>query len=121
MKNRYMTPVQSFAFGGIANPVQRAMLRGSDKRFLEERQRELDEFEAQRQFPYQQVQFQRDMISGLPTGSVTNTPANVTGVGALLSALGGGTAAASALGYKDVGELLKALGLDLGPKEPVDE
>ena len=79
------------------------------------------EFEAQRQFPYQQVQFQRDMISGLPTGSVTNTPANITGVGALLSALGGGTAAASALGYKNVGELLKSLGLDLGPKTPVDE
>ena len=49
MKNRYMTPVQSFAFGGIANPVQRAMLRGSDKGFLDARQRELDEFEAQRQ------------------------------------------------------------------------
>ena len=48
MKNRYMTPVQSFAFGGIANPVQRAMLRGSDKRYLEERQRELDAFEEQR-------------------------------------------------------------------------
>lgn len=79
------------------------------------------EFEAQRQFPFQQVQFQRDMISGLPTGSVTNTPANVTGVGALLSALGGGTAAASALGYKNVGELLKALGLDLGPNAPPEE
>jgi len=49
MKNRYMTPVQSFAFGGIANPVQRAMLRGSDKSYLEARQRELDEFESQRQ------------------------------------------------------------------------
>jgi hypothetical protein len=79
------------------------------------------EFEAQRQFPFQQVQFQRDMISGLPTGSVTNTPANVTGVGALLSALGGGTAAASALGYKNVGDLLKTLGLDLGPKTPPEE
>ena len=79
------------------------------------------EFEAERQLPYQQVQFMRDMISGLPTGSVTNTPANISGVGALLQALGGGTAAASALGYKNVGELLKELGLDLGPKTPVDE
>lgn len=79
------------------------------------------EFEAQRQFPYQQAQYMRDMISGLPTGSVTNTPANITGVGALLSALGGGTAAASALGYKNVGELLSALGLDLGPKTPPEE
>lgn len=72
------------------------------------------EFNQQRQYPFQQVQFQRDMISGLPTGSVTNTPANITGVGALLSALGGGTAAASALGYDNVGDLLNALGLSVG-------
>jgi len=76
---------------------------------------DLGEFEKQRQFPYQQVQFQRDMISGLPTGSVTNTPGQMSGIGSLLSVLGGGTAAASALGYKDVGQLLKGLGLDLGP------
>jgi hypothetical protein len=76
---------------------------------------DLGEFEKQRQFPYQQVQFQRDMISGLPTGSVTNTPGQLSGIGSLLSVLGGGTAAASALGYKDVGQLLKGLGLDLGP------
>lgn len=79
---------------------------------------DLAEFNQQRQYPFQQVQFQRDMISGLPTGSVTNTPANVTGVGALLSALGGGTAAASALGYKNVGDMLKALGINLGPDAP---
>jgi hypothetical protein len=76
---------------------------------------DLGEFEKQRQFPYQQVQFQRDMISGLPTGSVTNTPGQMSGIGSLLSVLGGGTAAATALGYKDVGQLLKGLGLDLGP------
>jgi len=76
---------------------------------------DLGEFEKQRQFPYQQVQFQRDMISGLPTGSVTNTPGQLSGIGSLLSVLGGGTAAATALGYKDVGQLLKGLGLDLGP------
>ena len=74
-----------------------------------------EEFEKQRQYPYQQAQFQRDMISGLPTGAVTNTAGEMSSVGSLLSALGGGTAAASALGYKDVGELLKGLGLDFGP------
>jgi hypothetical protein len=77
---------------------------------------DLAEFEKQRQYPYQQVQFQRDMISGLPTGSVTNTPGQLSGIGSLLSTLGGGTAAASALGYKNVGELLSSLGLDLGQK-----
>jgi len=73
-----------------------------------------EEFEKQRQYPFQQVQWQRDMISGLPTGSVTNTAGQMSGVGSFLNALGGGTAAASALGYKNVGELLKGLGLDLG-------
>ncbi len=48
-KSKYDMPaVQSFAFGGIANPVQRAMLRGSDKQYLTERQKELDAFEQQR-------------------------------------------------------------------------
>lgn len=48
-KSKYDMPaVQSFAFGGIANPVQRAMLRGSDKQYLSERQKELDAFEQQR-------------------------------------------------------------------------
>ena len=73
-----------------------------------------EEFEKQRQYPFQQVQFQRDMISGLPTGSVQNTPGQMTGVGQLLSALGGGAAAAKAFGYKDVTELLKGLGLSTG-------
>jgi len=69
------------------------------------------EFEAQRQFPYQQVQFQRDMISGLPTSSVTNTAGELSGVGNLLASLGGGVAAAKAFGYNDISELLGALGL----------
>ena len=73
-----------------------------------------EEFEKQRQYPFQQVQFQRDMISGLPTGSVTNTAGQLSGVGSLLSALGGGAAAAKAFGYKDVTELLKGLGLTTG-------
>lgn len=76
---------------------------------------DLAEFEKQRQFPYQQLQFQRDMIAGLPTSSVTNTPAQMSDIGNLLSTLGGGTKVAEALGYKNVGDLLKTLGLDLGP------
>lgn len=41
-------PVQHFAFGGIANPAQSTFLRGVDRKFLEARQAELDEFERQR-------------------------------------------------------------------------
>jgi hypothetical protein len=72
---------------------------------------DLAEFNQQRQYPYQQVQFQRDMISGLPTSSVTNTPGQLSGVGNLLTSLGGGVAAAKAFGYNDISELLGALGL----------
>jgi len=73
------------------------------------------EFEKQRQFPYQQVQFQRDMISGMPISSLSNTPGSLSGIGSLLSSLGGATGVASALGYKDVGQLLSKIGLNLGP------
>ena len=48
-KSKYdMPPVQNFAFGGIANPSQRAFLRSSDKSYLDARQKELDAFEQQR-------------------------------------------------------------------------
>jgi len=60
------------------------------------------------------VQFQRDMISGLPTGSVQNTPGQLSGIGSLLSSLGGGVAAAKAFGYSDISDLLKGLGLNTG-------
>jgi phosphoglycolate phosphatase-like HAD superfamily hydrolase len=72
---------------------------------------DLNEFNQQRQYPYQQVQFQRDMMTGLPVSSVTNTQGSLTGVGAILSALGGATGIASALQNKDVQQLLKNLGL----------
>lgn len=75
---------------------------------------DLAEFEKQRQYPYQQVQFQRDMISGLPISSVTNTPGQLSGIGSILQGLGGGVAAAKAFGYNDISELLKALGLPTG-------
>jgi hypothetical protein len=44
-----MDVVQKFAFGGIANPSQRATLRASDREYLAARQKELDAFEEQRQ------------------------------------------------------------------------
>jgi len=75
-------------------------------------------FNQEKQYDFQKVQFMRDMIAGLPTGQVSNNAASLTGMGAFLSSLGGGAAAANALGYKDVGELLRGLGLDLGPVKP---
>jgi len=79
---------------------------------------DLAEFEKQRQYPYQQIQFQRDMISGLPVSSVTNTPGQLSGIGSILQGLGGGVAAAKAFGYNDIGQLLTALGLPTGTTTP---
>jgi hypothetical protein len=76
---------------------------------------DLAEFEKQRQFPYQQLTFARDMLTGLPTSSVSNTPGEMSDVGNILATLGGGTKVAEAFGYKNVGDLLKTIGLDFGP------
>lgn len=75
---------------------------------------DLNEFNAQREFPYKQVQFQRDMISGLPVSSVTNTPAQLSGIAQFLSSVGGIDKLLSATGQGSIATLLKNLGLDLG-------
>jgi len=75
---------------------------------------DLAEFNQQRQYPYQQVQFQRDMISGLPTSSVTNTPAQATAFGNILQSVGGITQLMSLAGTKNLDELLTKFGLGSG-------
>ena len=78
------------------------------------------EFDAQRQYPYQQVQFQRDMISGLPMSSVTNTPAQASAFGNILSSVGGITQLMSLAGTKNLDELLSKFGLgSTTPAAPV--
>jgi hypothetical protein len=74
-----------------------------------------NEFLAQRDYPEKQLKFQQSMLQGLPVQSVQNTAGSLSGLGTLLAGLGGGAAVATNLGYKDVGQLLKGFGLDLGP------
>jgi hypothetical protein len=81
---------------------------------------DLGEFNQQREFPYKQVQFQRDMISGLPTGSVTNTPAQLSGIAQLVSSIGGIDKLLQQTGQKDLGELLRGFGLNFGSSSGVD-
>ena len=71
---------------------------------------DLNEFNTQREFPYKQLQFQRDMISGLPTSSVTNSPAQLSGIAQLISAVGGIDALLKATGQKSLADSLKNLG-----------
>ena len=81
---------------------------------------DLEEFNRQREFPYKQIQFQRDMISGLPTGSVTNTPAQLSGIAQLISSVGGIDKLLSATGGGDLKTLLGKLGLNFGSSSEVE-
>jgi hypothetical protein len=77
---------------------------------------DLAEFNQQRQYPYQQVQFQRDMISGLPTSAVSSTQNGTTGIASLATAAGGLDALLNMAGGSKSGglaQLLKNLGLDM--------
>jgi fermentation-respiration switch protein FrsA (DUF1100 family) len=75
---------------------------------------DLNEFNTQREYPYKQVQFMRDMISGLPSGSVTNTPPQLSGIAQLISSAGGIDSLLKSTGQGDLGSLLNKLGLNLG-------
>lgn len=101
---------------GIYDQMMRA---GDVQRGIEQQgiAADLGEFEKQREFPYKQVQFQRDMISGLPVSSVTNTPAQLSGVAQLLASVGGIDKLLATTGQGSLADLLKNLGLNLGGTE----
>ena len=98
---------------GILDQILKA---GGTQRDIEQQgiAADLAEFNAQREFPYKQVQFMRDMISGLPTASVTNTPAQLSGIAQLISAAGGIDKLLQASGQGNLGDLLKNLGFNFG-------
>lgn len=96
---------------GILDQILKA---GGTQRDIEQQgiAADLAEFNAQREFPYKQVQFMRDMISGLPTASVTNTPAQLSGIAQLISAAGGIDTLLKTTGQGNLGDLLKNLGVN---------
>jgi len=67
------------------------------------------EFEKQRDYPKEQLKFEKDMLANLPMSAVTNTPGAQTDLGNLLSILGGGMKLSEAGGYANIGDLLKDL------------
>ena len=75
---------------------------------------DLGEFNAQREYPYKQLQFQRDMISGLPSGSVTNSPSQLSGIAQLFAATGGVDKFMKDTGIGDLKTLLAKFGLNFG-------
>jgi hypothetical protein len=75
-----------------------------------------DEWMRQKDDPFKKAQFQRDMISGLPVSSMTNSAAGLSGIAGLISAMGGAGALNTALGDANspLSKLLSQLGLGTG-------
>jgi hypothetical protein len=72
---------------------------------------DFDEFMRQKDDPYKKLQFQREMISGLPVGSVTSSPAQLSGIASLIGAVGGVDQLLKNTGQSNLMDLLKNLGL----------
>jgi hypothetical protein len=98
---------------GIMDQILKA---GGTQRDIEQQgiAADLAEFGAQRDYPYKQVQFLRDMISGLPTSSVTNTPAQLSGIAQFISSVGGIDKLLQTTGQGSLTDLLGNLGFKFG-------
>lgn len=64
---------------------------GKEQRDIEQQgvTADYNEFLQQRDYPMKQIQFLQSMLQGLPISTVTNTPSQQTGIGSLLSSVGG--------------------------------
>ena len=99
----------------LAN-LQQQLTAGEAQRKIESEgvKADLDEFNVQREFPYKQIQFQRDILSGLPVSAITSQAPQINDVAALVASMGGMSKMIdSANANPSVKKLLKYLGLDL--------
>ena len=99
----------------LAN-MQQQLTAGDAQRKIESEgvAADLAEFNQQREFPYKQIQFQRDILSGLPVSAITSQAPQMNDVAALVASMGGmPNMLKTAQGDPSVKKLLKYLGLDL--------
>lgn len=77
---------------------------------------DLDEYNRQRDDPFKKLEFERQMISGLPVGSVTNQTQGLSGLAALIQGMGGAAALNTSLADKEspLYKLLGNLGFNFG-------
>jgi hypothetical protein len=102
---------------GLAN-LQQQLAGGEIQRGIasEGVKADLDEFNRQRDDPFKKLQFEREMISGLPVGSVTNQTQGLSGLAALIQGMGGAAALNTSLADKEspLYKLLGNLGFNFG-------
>lgn len=100
--------------GARQNILNQMMQAGGTQRDISQQgiSADYNEFLRQQRHPYEQLQFQREMIGGLPVGSVQNQPAQLSGVASLISALGGAGNLATSLNNPNIQNLFKGLGIN---------
>lgn len=99
----------------LAN-LQQQLTAGEAQRKIEAEgiKADLDEFNVQREFPYKQIQFQRDILSGLPVSAITSQAPQINDVAALVASMGGMSKMIdTAEANPSVKKLLAYLGLNL--------
>jgi hypothetical protein len=99
----------------LAN-LQQQLTAGEAQRKIEAEgiKADLDEFNVQREFPYKQIQFQRDILSGLPVSAITSQAPQPSDMASLIASFGGvNKMLTDANANPNVKKLLKYLGLDL--------
>lgn len=92
-------------FGTELQGLNALLAAGAQQRGIEQEgiTADYNEFLAQRDYPMKQTQYLQSMLQGLPISTVTNTPAQQSGLGQLTSTVGG------------LGSLIEALrGLGIG-------
>lgn len=96
----------------LAN-LQQQLAGGEIQRGIESEgiKADYDEFMRQKDDPYKKLQFQREMISGLPVSSVTSSPAQLSGIASLIGAVGGVDTLLKQTGQSNLMDLLKNLGI----------
>lgn len=99
----------------LAN-LQQQLTAGEAQRKIEAEgiKADLDEFNVQREFPYKQIQFQRDILSGLPVSAITSQAPQPNDFASLIASFGGvNKMLTDAQANPTTKKLLKYLGLDL--------
>jgi len=99
----------------LAN-LQQQLTAGDTQRKIEAEgiKADLDEFNVQREFPYKQIQFQRDILSGLPVSAITSEGPQPNDFASLIASFGGvNKMITDANANPSVKKMLKYLGLDL--------
>lgn len=79
------------SLGEQRNMLDQQMRAGEVQRGIESEgvKADYDEFMRQENYPYKQLEFMRNMISGLPAQSISSTLANQSTLGSLASMIGG--------------------------------